>query len=146
MRKLKRFLRMPLRDQALMLQAAAVVLSVRLVLSLVPFRVWRPLIQQRLAPAPGGQHDKATVARVVAAVLWVSRYVPRASCLTQGLATQQLLSWRGYPTQLRIGVARGAGGQFQAHAWVEWQGTVIIGGADELVRFAVLPVEKKQAS
>jgi hypothetical protein len=40
-----------------------------------------------------------------------------------------LLARRGYPALLHIGVAKGKEGQFQAHAWVESEGKVVIGGA-----------------
>jgi Transglutaminase-like superfamily len=49
--------------------------------------------------------------------------------LNQALATQMLLARRGYPALLHIGVAKGKEGQFQAHAWVESEGKVVIGGA-----------------
>jgi hypothetical protein len=52
------------------------------------------------------------------------------TCLAQSLAAQVLLTRRGYPTLLHIGVVRGEGGQFQAHAWVESEGKIVIGGSD----------------
>jgi hypothetical protein len=50
------------------------------------------------------------------------------SCLNQALAAQVLLGRRGHPSLVHIGVARGERGQFQAHAWVESGGQVVIGG------------------
>ena len=49
--------------------------------------------------------------------------------LNQALVTQMLLARRGYPALLHIGVAKGKEGQFQAHAWVESEGKVVIGGS-----------------
>ncbi len=59
-----------------------------------------------------------------------SRYVPAATCLTQSLATKVLLSRQGHQASVRIGVARSEAGQFQAHAWVESNGRVVIGGPE----------------
>jgi hypothetical protein len=82
--------------------------------------------------------DQACMRQVVWAVTVASRYVPAATCLTQALATQILLSRRGHPTSLRIGVGRSEAGEFQAHAWVECQGRVVIGGIKALSRYTPL--------
>ena len=69
--------------------------------------------------------------RVVWAVVVASRYVPMSTCLTQALAAQVLLARRGFPAHLHIGVAKkGAEARFEAHAWVESQGKVVIGGSE----------------
>jgi len=70
--------------------------------------------------------------RVAWAVEMASRCTPGAkSCLTQALAAQVLLDRRGYPALLHIGVAKGEQGRFQAHAWLESKGTVVIGGSEQ---------------
>jgi hypothetical protein len=48
-----------------------------------------------------------------------------------------LLVRQGYPALLHIGAAKGEGGQLRAHAWVESEGRVVIGGHD-LGRYAPL--------
>ncbi len=68
----------------------------------------------------------------------VSNYVPAASCLTQALATQVLLSRRGQVSNLRIGVTRGAKDEFKAHAWLESNGEIIIGQVKDPLRYKVL--------
>jgi hypothetical protein len=50
-----------------------------------------------------------------------------------------LLNWYGYASELRIGVAKGEQGELEAHAWVEYQGKVIIGGLSTLSRYVPLP-------
>lgn len=67
-----------------------------------------------------------------------SRYVPAASCLTQALAGQVLLNQHDAPALLRIGVAKNEQGTFQAHAWVESQGRILIGNSPELFRYTRL--------
>ena len=69
--------------------------------------------------------------RVVWAVVVASRYVPMSTCLTQALAAQVLLARRGYSAHLHIGVAKeGAEAKLKAHAWVESDGKVLIGGSE----------------
>jgi hypothetical protein len=61
--------------------------------------------------------------------------VPHATCLTQALAAQTLLRFRGDWAKLCLGVARGDFGEFKAHAWLEADGKVIIGDSPELSRY-----------
>lgn len=58
----------------------------------------------------------------------VSRYIPHTTCLVQALAVQVFLTRNGYSPQLNIGVAKTDSGQLQAHAWVECDGWLVLGG------------------
>jgi hypothetical protein len=77
--------------------------------------------------------------RLTWAVETVSRFVPAATCLTQALAAQVLLTRRGRAARLHIGVSKAEGRKLEAHAWVESQGRVVIGGSG-LERYTVLAV------
>lgn len=68
--------------------------------------------------------------RIARAVTGASRAVPGAACLTQALAAQVLLERRGLPARVRVGVTRADGGQLLAHAWVESDGRIVLGGTD----------------
>jgi hypothetical protein len=100
---------------------------VRTALWLVPFRIWkRTVTEGRISRLRFLGHSDEQVAW---AVSLASRYIPRASCLTQALTAQILLNWSGHENQLHIGVAREFG--FKAHAWIECAGRVLVGGALE---------------
>jgi hypothetical protein len=86
-------------------------------------------------PVPG----HTTIDRVAWAVEVMSRYVPMTTCLSQALATQVLLGRLGHTTSLCVGVARNAAGQFEAHAWVQCEGRIVMGGWDDLSRYTPLP-------
>ena len=59
------------------------------------------------------------------------RLLPERPCLTQALVLQYLLLRRGDDAaELHIGVTKAEDGSLQAHAWVERNGRVLIGGAD----------------
>lgn len=60
----------------------------------------------------------------------------RANCLRKSLAIWWLLKRKGITTKLSIGVNKESG-NFNAHAWVEWQGTILIDSADVRERFSV---------
>ena len=68
------------------------------------------------------------------AVVAASRFVPRATCLTQALALQRLLSRNGYRSSVQIGV-RLADGRFAAHAWVEHDATSLLSNARDVVQY-----------
>ena len=50
-----------------------------------------------------------------------------ASCLTQALATRTLLNLKGQKSHLKIGVDKDKKENFEAHAWIEKEGKIIIG-------------------
>ncbi|MEL7133585.1 MAG: lasso peptide biosynthesis B2 protein [Pseudomonadota bacterium] len=84
---------------------------------------------------PDLQADRIhTVARVVRAVSRSARFFPDASCLTQSIATQAILSWKHIPTTISMGVLKDDQGAFRVHAWVMWNGSVVLAGDEESVR------------
>jgi hypothetical protein len=73
------------------------------------------------------------------AVLVASRLVPASSCLVQAIALQILLARRGLASQLRLGVSSSSTDGMAAHAWLEYDGCVLIGARRE--GYAPLPLE-----
>ena len=141
MERLHKFLRLSSTDRALLVKAVLLVGAVRVGLWLLPFRTWRRLLAKLTRASSACQEGgRVPIDRVAWAVTGASRYVPAATCLTQALATKVLLCRNGHPASLHIGVARNEGGGFQAHAWVESDGTVVIGGSgSQLERYTPLP-------
>lgn len=136
--RLKRFFTLPWKDQILLLRAAWLVGTIRLALYCVPFRslVSRAL-KLRKGDPPRGTNAWYSVAKLAWAVMVASRWVPNATCLTQALAMQSLLSHSGYRSKLEIGVAKEQKAGLLAHAWVIWEDRIVIGGA-QTVQFTVL--------
>jgi len=129
MTRLRKFFLIPLPEQRLLLKAVFLLVIMRLGLWLLPFPSLMKLVARlsrtrimALQAAPD------LLEKVGWAVRAASRYVPKATCLTQALAAQTMLTSQGFPADLRIGVAKDPDGQFQAHAWIEHGGRVIIGG------------------
>jgi hypothetical protein len=140
MKRLSKFVALPAADRWLLAQAGLLVVSIRIGLWVLPFRWLKEFIGsmgQGAAEPQGLNRDFPF--KVAWTVQVSSQLVPRASCLTQALATQLMLARRGYQSNLRIGVMRDEGGKFEAHAWVESQGVVIIGGRQDLTRYVPLP-------
>jgi hypothetical protein len=140
MRRLRKFLRLRAAERRLLITSTLLLCGVKVGLKLLPFQTLRRLLG-KLSVSPSGSRDTrepCPVETVVWAVESAGRLVPRVStCLTQALTAQLLLIHRGHPALIHIGAVRGEGGEFQAHAWVESRGEVLIGG-HELERYTTL--------
>jgi hypothetical protein len=144
MKHLRSFFHLPGSDQRLLITSAALLATIRLGLWLIPFQLLRRMLGKfnrttRTATAA----DDVVLSKIVWAVSVLGSRLP-GSCLTQALATQLLLGRWGRPTTLRIGVALDEEGAFMAHAWLENDGKIIIGGAQSRSRFSLLPPLKEE--
>jgi len=102
---------------------------VRLGLELVPFSTLRKFLFKPTSLLRNLGKDFSEE-YLVWSVAVVSPYVPKTTCLAQALAAQLLLQRAGHQARLHIGVNYGIGGRLEAHAWVESQGRILIGGFD----------------
>jgi hypothetical protein len=144
MKLLRRFLHLPAFERWLLVRAALLLGVLRLGLWLLPFQTLRRLVGTFTARSKRVRDAKRlSKTRVVWAVETAARYgSPTATCLTQALAAQVLLARRGYPALLHIGVVRSKN-KLQAHAWVESEGEVVIGGF-ELERYTPLAALREE--
>lgn len=131
-----KFLRLSVTERRLLLEAAASLLMVRLVLAFVPFRSWHRWFSS-LAPRRGQaarrQPSQAAVLRAVAAG---SQSLPFAwNCLVQALAAYRLLLAYGYTPVVTIGVRCREDGSFESHAWLEAEEGVLLGALPYLHQF-----------
>jgi len=139
MGKLHKFFGLTSEERRLLLTTAVLVGCVRVGLWVLPFPTVRRLLGPLRRPATVRRRgDELSSERVAWAVDVVGKRIPGGgNCLVQALATQVILDRRRRPARLRIGVAKDARGNLEAHAWVESDGTVIIGGSD-VSRFVAL--------
>jgi hypothetical protein len=138
LRRLARFIALPADERKLFLEAAILLLVVRLGLWIVPYRIVNRILEWGAPRSRGARgYDTLLVANAARAVRAMSRYVPKATCLTQALALRTLLGILGQPALLKIGVRKNAG-SLEAHAWVESQGRVVLGGTRDLARYTAL--------
>ena|SRR5687768_6598334 len=131
-------------------QALAVVWMVRAALGRVPFETLGAAVarlgrrRRRIEPIRGaaGARRIERIERVVRGVNRASRRVRGATCLTRALAVQALLGFTGVSSLVRYGVGRDANGGFRAHAWVECDGRVIIGGGEDMNGLVALSAQQ----
>jgi hypothetical protein len=140
MKRLRRFFGLSPINQLRLIKAALLVGSIRIGLCLLPFWIvhrlltWAARIPIGLRNVNGDKLE-----RDVAIIEFISQYlVCNKPCLTQALAVQLLYRRAGYSARLRIGVMKEAE-KFQAHAWVESQGQIVVGGTDSPLLYKPLP-------
>src|SRR5919205_2137212 len=131
MKPLRKFSLLPATDRWLLIKSALLLETIKVGMWLLPFRTLHRLLTRAVgASARSQQADHTSAERVAWAVDMASRHTPGLkTCLVRSLAAQALLARGGHPALLHIGVVRGERGQFQAHAWVESEGKVVIGGS-----------------
>ncbi|MBE9065714.1 lasso peptide biosynthesis B2 protein [Leptolyngbya cf. ectocarpi LEGE 11479] len=135
---LKKLLKLVWRQRQVLFYACLCLNLLRVALWLLPFKV----VRQHLATmATKWERHQSQQSVSVNAIVWsvtvASCYTPHgAKCLAKALTTQLLLTRYGYTHQLHIGVAMD--GAFEAHAWIEYEDRVIMGGLQDLSRFQSL--------
>jgi len=139
MGRLGRFVALSPAERRMVVSAAGLLATVRVGLWVLPFR-WVHGAVRAFGKRPRPlDEDGPPVQRVVWAVGAAARLVPRATCLVRALAAQALLARRGYASELRLGVSGGPRRTFSAHAWIERDGQVLVGGPVD-ARYVPFPV------
>ena len=129
MRRIHKFLNLSSSERRLLIKKWILLGVIRFGLELFPFSTLRKLLFKLtfLFSAPTKDFSEEYLVWSVAVV---SPYIPKTTCLAQALAAQFLLQQAGHRACLHIGVEEAEKGSLKAHAWVESQGRILIGGFD----------------
>jgi len=114
------------RERVLLVQAAAWLVWIRLLLFILPFRHVRALVLHWSKP----RRARVLAHRIAYVTNAAANRIPRTTCLPRALVAQMLLSRHSDRAELHIGVAKDSNGKLEAHAWVESGGQVVIGGIE----------------
>ncbi|QUH22611.1 lasso peptide biosynthesis B2 protein [Methanobacterium alkalithermotolerans] len=114
--------------KVLVVQALVLQWFIRIILWVLPFS----FIKKRFikGEVPTRKRSKVPLKSVMWGVRVTSRYIVSSTCLTRGLTGHIMARWYHYPTTLRIGVGKFEG-EFEAHAWLEYEGEVVLGMAQK---------------
>lgn len=137
MGQLRKFLGLSAGDRYFLIETLILLAGIRLGLWLLRFGTLLKLLNKISQPRQISR--RISISKIVWAVNAATRYVPGAKCLARALATQVLMNRYGYSPELRIGVTKNQTGKLEAHAWIEYQGLVIIGNLQDLSRYMPLP-------
>jgi hypothetical protein len=139
-RKARKLLSLSIAEQCLLLKVSFWLIAMKV--ALVSFRFqsvikWLAIINK---PVNHQIPDPTKMQKIIRAIEISGNNMPgNLTCLPQALVAQSLLTRLGFKVDFRIGVARNAQGQLLAHAWIEKNGEIVLGGVQSLSRFTPLP-------
>jgi hypothetical protein len=127
LRKLRTARKLSRAEWGLFLQAWVLLLVVDWALRLLPFRRVQSLFVSRRAAHSHNINDPEAMIHFVAAQVdrATRNHLYPMRCLRRSLAIQSLLARRGISTELHFGV-RKEEGQLNAHAWLEYEGQIVV--------------------
>ena len=112
------------------MKAFVLLCAIRVSLSVVPLTV---VLQglRRLPRHNGASGDDATIRLVTWVVNIASRKISATNtCLVRAIAAFVFLARRGFHLRMVVGVERTGEGPLRAHAWLDYEGRIILGGAE----------------
>lgn len=137
---LHRFKRISWAQRRVLAEACVLVPLVHQLQQRLPFARWHPLLLARAASAQRRGASYASAQDVAWAVGVAADWLPgEFKCLPRAYAAHWLLARHGYPSEVRVGVARDAAGKVEAHAWVVHQDQILVGLVEDMRRFVRLP-------
>ncbi len=105
---------------------------------ILPYRVTKRWMSLEIADYSTARiQDELTIRKVTGLVRRLKQYAPRANCLTQALATKEVLRRYGQNANIRLGVVR-SDISIDAHAWVEIEGRIVLGKQPNNSRYSIL--------
>jgi hypothetical protein len=127
--KLRKAFQLSASDWLLVIQAVGWFAAVEFGLRVLKLKTLLAILQSdRLADREGSDRAPTNPERLGYCVELASRLHPlRPTCLKKALVLFALLARRGVKAQVIVGAAK-SDGKLDAHAWIEHQGQVIMGG------------------
>ncbi len=125
-------------------KAWILLVSARLICSVVPFRRIYKVAGESTALAPSSGAPSAAINKIRQireAVDRATARVSRSPCLTRGFAAAVLLRFAGLPYRGVIGVAKQANGPLAAHAWVTSGENIVTGNLPNLSTYIPVPID-----
>ena len=140
MELLLKFTRLSQIERILLVKAVTLMAVIRIGLLVIPFKRLYRLVSEA-GKKNSGRHnsDPEYQKHVVYAISRASKYFHgNNTCLIQSVVGLYLLEKNGISTKLCIGVVKNDSGGLCAHAWVESNGKIIIGGTKSPLNFMTL--------
>lgn len=135
MRTLLRFLKSPSSEKWLQINVLFTLGIIKLGLLLLPFRrLYNVVARFSHYKIDRDTREKIPLENIINVIDRASRrFLGANSCFPQALTGKVLLERHGYPVQVRLGVKQAEKSKLIAHAWLEKDGEVIIGGPKSLI-------------
>lgn len=151
MEKILKFLQLHPKYQLIFIQAFAIQLAVRFALDLLPFYMILNILQRIksvvLSDSKDNQnrtdkysHGNPPLLEVLFwAVRATSSYIPGSYCLCQAISGHVLMAIKGLHSDMKIGVRIEQSSMMNAHAWLCYQGQIVVGNLPDIDKYKCLP-------
>ena len=137
MRRSYKFLALPWQEKRLYLSATLWLLAAKAGLYLLSFEHLQHLVT-RLGEPNGRRATVQDMQMIVLAIQRIGRFLSplQINCLPQALVGYMMLHRRGFAgIEIKIGVCKDFQQKLAAHAWLEYEGRVLIGDLHNLEEF-----------
>ena len=124
---IRSFLKLSFEDKCILIKSFSLLWTVRMMLWILPFSVIQKVVNRFTVIS--GEYPNIPLEKLTWAVAVMSKYVPKATCLTRALTAQILLAGQNYNSNLKIGVSKN-NGEFEAHAWLESNDKIVLGESE----------------
>ncbi len=121
-------------QRRLFVEGTLLVIVFRVALWVLPFRKVLAFVDR----IPKGHRSLSPDEAVRAVRAAARRLLGERPCLPQALAVRYWLKRSGRESVLRLGVTKDDAGRLKAHAWLELDGRVLIGGESSRQRYVTL--------
>ena len=138
--RINNFITLPIRCQLLFIETSIILITVRLVILLFPFKMIAKLLGKHMTESPlkipTNQLEKSR--QIGKSIKKISQYAPfRSMCFEQALTCKFMLNRRGISSTIYFGVVKNHNQKLKAHAWTR-SGNQIITGAKGRHQFKVV--------
>jgi hypothetical protein len=133
LRAANRFMRLGEDDRWLILETSFYLLYARLATVTISTRTLLAMGKLDPASSPAPLRTETLPLEIAPAIRALDKSCRRftfANCLTRAIALRLMLAHRDIETELHIGARKDEDGQFAAHAWLTYDGTILVGGND----------------
>lgn len=147
MLKLHAFSHGRIADHWLMVKTFFTLTTVNLLLKFLPVNRLQKMISSQTGKKQCTSDDLPVIHRIVKAIEIANRNASgKFSCMAKALSGYYLLTKHNIPVEMCVGVKLGLPGQLDSHAWILYQGEVVLGRLDDLSAYTKLTSPSVKAS
>lgn len=136
---LAKFYRLPLEEKRLIIQAIYLITCFRTKLKFLSARVVFTQVREEKTTGRRTINRTSVSSQRIASILKYLQVCTSSTCLPLALAGYVLMTQNGHKADLHIGVAKDDMARLEAHAWLTFDGDMILGKIEDIARFKELP-------
>lgn len=133
------FFKLSSAERKFFFQALLLLVKYRIKLKKIPLKELIAQSQQETRKYQKQQGQSIALHRTCRLIEVAAQLVPLSTCLSNALAGQILFAANQHPSKLHVGVRTTPEKGFEAHAWLTWDGAILLGKLPDLASYKELP-------